>query len=166
MDKNNFRAAILAFYLRQKPPVEIAKLLGVGRKTVHRIINRYIATGTTNDWTRCGRPKTVDTPKLRAVIKKRITRNRQKSMKHAAKELNVNRESVRRIITKTFGLYPYKLLRAQLLNDRQKLGRLEKCKAMLKRFRNGKHRRSNTTITTTTLSFCLKDRTKIRIVHR
>ena len=61
-------------------------------------------------------------------------------MRKLAKELNVARETVRCIITKTFELLPFKLLRAQTLSDRQKLGRWQKSKALMRRFCKGRHR--------------------------
>lgn len=141
MDKKNLRGAVLAFHLINKKPVEIAKMLNVQPKTVYRIIQRYQETGTTDDRPKSGRPATVNTPKLRARIKQLIKRNNQRSMRRIAKDVGVGKDTIRNMIKKNFGLYPYKLLQAQLLTERHKLGRLQKCRAMLSRFRNKGHRR-------------------------
>ena len=141
MDKKQLRASVIALHLKGKAAKEISQLLEVKHFTVHRIITRYNETGTADDRPRSGRPATVNTPKLRRALKGRIQRNNQRSMRRMAKELKTNRETVRSIVTKTFGLHPYKLLKAQLLTERQKLKRLQRSSTLLQRFRNQKHRR-------------------------
>lgn len=124
-----------------KKQADIAATMKVSRKTVWRIIKRFNETNTTNARPRSGRPRTVNTPALRAKIRSRIRYNNQRSMNKMAKELNVNPRTVRLIVRNELGLFPYKLLKAQTLADRHKIARLQKCEAMLRRFRNNKHRR-------------------------
>ena len=50
-----------------------------------------------------------------------------------AKELKINRETVHQVIKNELKLKPYKLQKAQLLTDANKITRLERSRALLRR---------------------------------
>jgi inhibitor of nuclear factor kappa-B kinase subunit alpha len=54
-------------------------------------------------------------------------------MRNEAKLLNVNRESVRRVVRDNLGLHPYKLRKSGKLSDLQKSKRLERCRLLRRR---------------------------------
>ena len=78
--------------------------------------------------------RTVNTRRVRGIIKKRIDRNDGVSLNKMAKSLGVARSSVQLIVKKELGLRSYRLFKGQKLTDFAKAKRLEKCKELLKIF--------------------------------
>lgn len=140
MDKNQTRAAIVALHRKNRSLSDIAKLLAMSYKSVWRIVKRYQEQGTAADRPRSGRPRSVNTAQLRSRVKKRIKRNSCRSMRKMAKEVGVNRETLRLVVERDLGLRPYKLLQGQALTELQTSARMTKCRALLRRFANGRHR--------------------------
>ena len=135
MEKN--RVAIVNLYLRGKSQSEILNILNLpktSRKLVYRTIKRYKDTGSTSDKQRSGRPTFVTTTQKRKVIRSRIQRNPQQSMRKMAVELNISRESVRTIVERDLGLFPYKKRKVHFISAKIKEKRLARSKALLSRF--------------------------------
>lgn len=135
------RSAIISLHLQGKKTKEVNKLLGISSRTIRYVVARYRELGTTLDRPRSGRPVTVKTVRNREIIRKRVQRNPERSMRNMAKTLQINRESVRQIVKNELGLHPYKLSKTHFLTDKMKAARLEKAKKMLSWTAiNGHHR--------------------------
>ncbi|KAK0417925.1 hypothetical protein QR680_013281 [Steinernema hermaphroditum] len=124
------RSAINANHKRGMPIPVIAKSLKFHRKQVHRVVQRFEETGGIKDRQREGRPRSARTPKLMNMIRKKIQRNPQRSIRKLAREHEVSHETMRKLITDDLELVPYKLTKGQLLTDQNKESRLEKCRKM------------------------------------
>jgi transposase len=125
------RIAVIALHRSGKQPSEISKTLAIHRSTVHRTISRYVEIGTVCDRPRIGRPPSSNTSAVRHKIKARLQRNSQLSLRKVAKEIHINRETVRHIVKNVFMLNPYKLQRVHLLTEKMKLVRLQRASALL-----------------------------------
>lgn len=79
------------------------------RSFVYRAIQRYNEIGSVNKRNKSGRPRTATTPEFKKKIASRIARNSRKFMRKMAGELQISRESVRRVVKKDLGLSPLKL---------------------------------------------------------
>lgn len=66
-------------------------------------------------------------------MKKRITRNCRASVRKIAREIGVNRESVRLIAKNELHLKPHKLQKVHLLTDDNKRVRLQRCRQLKRR---------------------------------
>lgn len=123
---------MIELFKKGKSGGEIAKLLRIARSTVFNIIKRYKESGTAADRPRSGRPATAMTPENVNNLRCRIRRNPGKSMRKLAKELKINRESVRKMVRSSLKLRSYKLGKGHYLDERMKLLRLENSKRLLK----------------------------------
>ncbi|KAI6650052.1 hypothetical protein LOD99_10524 [Oopsacas minuta] len=103
------------------------------RKLIYRTIKRYKDTGSTSDRQRSGRPTSATTTQKRKVIRSRIQRNPQRSMRKMALELKISRESVRTIVKSDMGLFPYKKRKVHFISPQIKEKRLARSKALLAR---------------------------------
>ena len=82
-----------------------------------------------------GRPRTVNTRRTRAIIKKRIGRNDSISLNKIAQSLRIARSSVKSIVRNELKLRSYRLLKGHQLTYEPKMHRLKKCKESLKMFK-------------------------------
>ena len=101
------RAKIISHYLSGSTPTEILtklKVDKVNRMLVYRTIKRYKDTQGMTDRPRSGRPPTARAIRLRKAVRSRIARNSKRSMRKMAKELGVNRESLRKLVRYDLGL--------------------------------------------------------------
>lgn len=135
------RVAIIELHNVGTRNCDIARQLHIPSSRVSETIRRYQQLGTTEDRPRSGRPRSVNTPRNRSVIRKKITRNPRRSMRRMALELGVSRESVRTIIKKEFKLHPYKFQKAHFLDDKMKAKRLQRCRLLQHRAANNAHRK-------------------------
>ena len=134
MEKN--RVAIVNLYLQGKSQSEILNILNfpkTRRKLIYRTIKRYMDTGSTSDRQRSGRPTSATTTQKIKVIRSRIQRNPQRSMRKMALELKIPRESVRTIVKSDLGLFPYKKRKVHFISAQIKIKMLAR-KALLARF--------------------------------
>lgn len=104
---------------------------GVTRVMVYRTVSRFLETGTINDRPRKGRPRTARTPKAIKVIRERVRRNCNLSARKTAKDLKINRESVREIFRKDLKLIPFKKQKVHGVSVLSKQKRFERCKNIL-----------------------------------
>lgn len=124
------RSAILELHRRGKRQCEIVRLLNVPQQTVSKGIRRYEELGHEGDRPGRGRKPTRNTSRLRTIIKKRVLRKSQVSMRKIAREVGVNRGTVRKIAKNGLRLKPFKLQRAQRLTDVNKKIRLQRCREL------------------------------------
>ncbi|KAI6659863.1 hypothetical protein LOD99_14203 [Oopsacas minuta] len=92
------------------------------------------------DRRRPGRPRTVRTFSKISRVSQRIRRNPSRSIRIMAKEIQISRESKRRIVRSDVQMKVYKLNKSQLLSEQNKNKRLQKCKELVSRFTNHTHR--------------------------
>ena len=134
------RPAIIDLHEKGFSATAISKRLAAPRSTVNLAILRYKELGTTADRPRKGKPATVSTPSLRKKVRKRLGRNTCRSVRQMAKQLNISRRTLGRIVKSELNLFPYKLTKAHYLNEKNKQARLKKVKVLLKRAAAGQHR--------------------------
>lgn len=140
MRSNPLRGAIIELHKQAKKPANIAKQLNMNESTVRDAIKRYKELGTLSDRVGRGRKRSVRTPRMREVIRRRINRNSGVSMRKMAKSLDIDEKSVRTIVHLDLGLKSYKIAKCHHLNDKMKLNRLQKAKILLRKFAQGRHR--------------------------
>ena len=142
-DKEN-RIAVIALYKVGKNPSEIFKILkplGISRMFVYRAINRYRDTSTVTDQQRSGRPRTVRTPQKVKAVEARIRRNPLRKQKIMSREMRISQRSMSRIIKHDLKLGAYRRSVGHLLTQSLKQNRVIKCKRLLSRYANNKHRK-------------------------
>lgn len=130
MNTKEKRGAVIALKNENFTPAEIAKHLKMNLKTVYNQIKRFDELGTLEDRPKSGRPVTATTPANVQVIKKRIQRNSQLSMRKMAKDLKISPRSVRRIVKKKLNYHPYKITEGHYLTEKMKANRLIKARKM------------------------------------
>ena len=133
------RTAILELNTQGKTVKEIIKALSVTKWTVYRTIQRFNETGETSDRPRSGRPRSVRTPLLKKSVREKIRYNPKRSVQKMAKECNISTRTMGRLVHDDLGLKSYKFRKAQLLSDVNKKRRVEKCKKLRERFKDGRH---------------------------
>lgn len=140
MEVKTFRPAIIRMHERKKGVREIARDLGISPNTVSLAIKRFEETGSNNDRKR---GKIARSQKNIQRAKGMIGRNKTtkvNSTRKLAKKLGVGRESARKILREDLHLKSYKLQKRQKLDDQAKQKRLDRCRALLRRFSRGRHR--------------------------
>lgn len=129
------RSAILTLSRAGRKPSEISNMLDVPRRTVYHTIKR----GTQEDRPRSGRPVTATSSRITKIVKKRIQRKGQRSMRKMAAELHVSVASMIRVIRKKLKKFPYKFQKRHGLTEAQRKGRRQECRLLLARAENGDH---------------------------
>nr|CAD2146397.1 unnamed protein product [Meloidogyne enterolobii] len=125
------RDSIISLFLKKNSVRKISSLLDVPKSTVQDTIKKFCNHGTTKNLQKSGRPRSVSTSKNIKMIKMRVHRNSRLSMRKVARETGISGTTVRRIAKNELGLKPYKLQKAQLLTEKTKKVRLERCKLLL-----------------------------------
>jgi len=102
------------------------------RPTINRLSNKFDKTGSVDDSPRSDRPKSVTTEDNTNLVSENFRRNPHAPQRRAARELNILRSSLQRIM-KELKLKPYKprLLLLQALNEDDPDRRLEFCECFL-----------------------------------
>ena len=131
MNKKDKRKEIVKLHFSGKSERKISKTLGIATTTVHNAIKRFNEKGDLSDRKRTRKP-TVAVTSLVEKLKKRVKRNPRCSMRQVAKQLKVNRETVRKIVLNKLKCRPYKMRECQELTLKKKQMRLERCQALLK----------------------------------
>ncbi|XP_015438888.1 PREDICTED: putative uncharacterized protein FLJ37770 [Dufourea novaeangliae] len=96
---------------------EIVKTTRFKKSTVYEAVKRFQELGGTSDRSRCGRPTTATTRNNVNKVRCRIRRNPERSMQKMAKEIEISKDSVRRIVQNKLKMRSYKIDRAHFLND-------------------------------------------------
>ena len=98
---NRKRGSILNLHRDGHSNVRIAKLLNVARSTVSKAVKRYQEIGTIKDRPHTGHPRSARTPQKISTIRSRIARNAGRSIRKMAKDIQISRKSVQRIVNIT-----------------------------------------------------------------
>lgn len=105
------RVAVIALHKVGKSATEIfqtLKKLKISRMFVHRTIKRFTETGSVKDRPREGRPRSVRTPEARKAVAERIRRNPVRKQSVMAREMNISKRSMSRLLSEDLGLRAYR----------------------------------------------------------
>ena len=130
------RSTIISLFKAGNPNGEIFRILKnekVGRRLIHRTIQRYKYTGSVKDRPRSGRPRTVRTRNLKAKLCKRIVRNPRRSIRKMAKEFKISDRPLRRVVHDDLGLKSLRRRKVHMLTTAIKKKRLGRSRALLLR---------------------------------
>lgn len=100
------------------------------RQTIYRLAKKLDETGSVKDAPRSGRPKSINTDENMQLVSQSFLRNPQTSQRRAARELDISRSTLRRIMT-ALKLKSYKPKLLQALNEDDPDRRLEFCEWIL-----------------------------------
>uniref|UniRef100_A0A914EF83 Transposase n=1 Tax=Acrobeloides nanus TaxID=290746 RepID=A0A914EF83_9BILA len=133
-----FRAAIIRMHERRTGKREIGRLLGIDESTVRKAIKRFEETGSNDNRKREKTARSSrNIQRAKGMIKRNAT-TKVNSTRKLAKKLGVSQESARQILRTD--LKPYKLQKRQKLSAAARLKRLQRARALFRRFSNGRHR--------------------------
>ena len=133
------RGAIISLYNDGKKPLFILNTLNIPRNTVYGAIKHHKELGSLEDRPRSGRPVAVATIANKEKIRKKISRNPQRSMRTMTKTMKISKDSVRKIVTTMLGHRYYKISKCHFLNDNMKLNRFKKACRMLRLIAAGRY---------------------------
>ena len=125
------REAIAMLLKAGESKAAISRKLKTNIRTVQRLAKQLQEKGNVKEKPKKGRPRSVNTPNIRKLIKQRIDRNDERSLGKMAKELKISDWSVRNIVKKELGLCSYRLRQGQFLTDDAKFNRIQKAKRLL-----------------------------------
>uniref|UniRef100_A0A1I7WZ92 HTH_Tnp_Tc3_2 domain-containing protein n=1 Tax=Heterorhabditis bacteriophora TaxID=37862 RepID=A0A1I7WZ92_HETBA len=98
----------------------------VTRMALQRTVKRYQELGTVEDHPRSGRPRSVNTSRIRKIVKKRIFRDNKRLMRKLASDLGISPTSMRRIVKHELGFCSHKILncyeKRNSIDDNRKMG--------------------------------------------
>uniref|UniRef100_A0A8R1I703 Transposase Tc1-like domain-containing protein n=1 Tax=Caenorhabditis japonica TaxID=281687 RepID=A0A8R1I703_CAEJA len=94
---------------------DVSRTLGILDSTVRNVsvAQLFKKYGSSSERPKAGRPRTVNTRRIRGVIKRKINRNNGVSLNKVAEELKIGRRTVQRIVKDDFKLNSYKLAHGQ-----------------------------------------------------
>jgi inhibitor of nuclear factor kappa-B kinase subunit alpha len=98
---------------------------------VYRTIKRFLDTGSNDERPKMRRQRTVRTPAIVKVIRERIRRNCGRSARKTARQLEINRETVRKIFKDDLTLKPFNKRKVHGLSEATKKKRIERSKHIL-----------------------------------
>lgn len=136
MDK---RKAIARLYLEGKSISEITwllKSLKVPRSTVGWTVKRFKETRDIKNKKRPGQKPTVRTANLIRNTRAKIYRNPHRSISKMAREAQVSRTTMHRIVRDDLKMYPYRFQKRQLLSAGSKEKRLARSKILMAWFKS------------------------------
>jgi len=134
------RQAIVALFLAGKRPKEIFRVLTplhVGERLIFRTIKRYKETGSTKKRYGGGTPRTATSQKNVKKIRECLRRNPRRSAHKMARNMDISRTSVRRILKHRLGVKAYKIRKVHALSEKHRKVRVERSKALLERHARG-----------------------------
>lgn len=114
----------------QMPQNEIAAVVGVSRWTVKRVLDLE-KKGQLSPKASPGRPRSVRTRRAVSVIKRKISSNPVRSMRKMAKEAGMSDRTMRRIIKEDCGAKSRARKKTQMITQRIRNLRVERCKKIL-----------------------------------
>lgn len=106
-----FRNIVIKKFLNGLLPGAIfreLKHLGLKRNFIYYTIKRYKETSSVEDRRRSGRPRSKRTPAVIKIVRERIRRNRQRSVRKLANDLKMSIGAAYNLLTKDLGCKPYK----------------------------------------------------------
>ncbi len=128
------RVTVIGLHKAGKGAGEIYKLLRplkITERFVYRTLDRYRKTGDVVDMPRAGRTRSVRTKKAVEAVRSRINRKPCRRQKILAREMNISRRSLGRIINEDLQLKAYKKRTGQLLTPRLRDIRLKRSRELL-----------------------------------
>ncbi len=140
MIRKSVRELVVDSFQKGISQAEISKSLGIPKQTVSYTIKRFLETDSNEDRPGRGRKRTATSEKNQRRVERKIERNPNYSLRQLSSELNIHHASIHRIVREDLKLKSFKMFKGQLLNDKQKLIRLTKCKALKQRFSHDRHR--------------------------
>lgn len=131
-----YRDFVIKRFLNGERPGDIFRLLkshGVKRNFVCTTIRRYRETSSTNDRARSGRPRSARTPRVIKIVRERIRRKKNRSIRKTAADLNVSIGTAHTILIKDLGFRPYKKRKVHGVSEATSKKRLDRAKRILSR---------------------------------
>uniref|UniRef100_A0A8R1EKK0 Transposase IS30-like HTH domain-containing protein n=1 Tax=Caenorhabditis japonica TaxID=281687 RepID=A0A8R1EKK0_CAEJA len=114
---------------------DVVRTLGISDSTVRNISAALKKYGSSSERSKTRRPQTVNTRRIRGVIKRRIDRIDGLSLNNVAGDLKIGGRTAQRILKDDLKVDSYKLARGQYLSDTSKPNRIDKAKKLLAHFR-------------------------------
>ncbi len=119
-------------------PADIACRFDVFRGMVYRVKKLHGETGGFDWRPSTGRPGSTCTMALVDKVKSKIEENPQENICKIAKDLKVDKSAMSRIMRKDLGMKSRPVTKFQGLTAKQREKRLERCKVLLNKLKNGK----------------------------
>ncbi|XP_033220925.1 uncharacterized protein LOC117175325 [Belonocnema kinseyi] len=129
------RNSVIALYLEGKSQPAIVRELNhhqLNKVFVNRTITRYNNTSSIAKRHGGGHQKTATSREMVQKVKKRLERNPRQSANQMAKELQISKCSIRRILKNNLKVKPYKIQKVHDLTPKQQQVRLERAKELLR----------------------------------
>ena len=143
-----YRDVIVKLFARGERPDDIFRRLkfrGAKRNFIYIAIGRYRETDLAKDRTRSGRPRSARTPAAIKVVRERVRRKMNRSIRKTAVDMDVSIGTAHTIMTKDLGYKPYKKRKVRGVTEATTKNRLNRPKLILSRhagqefvFSNGK----------------------------
>nr|pir hypothetical protein F26H9.3 - Caenorhabditis elegans [Caenorhabditis elegans] len=141
MRASPMREPIVRFHRNGVAAKSIARRLKVSEKLVSTTIARFKELGNFSDRSGRGRPPTVTTPAMIKKVRGRFRHNSGRSVCAMARELKISQSSLCRMVKNNLKLKAYKKSTCQFLSEAAKIKRKDRAMNLLRRFRNGAHRK-------------------------
>ncbi len=126
------RAAILALSARGKMPTQIAADLGCSRQTVYRTVQRGTPKAPPRIKAKPARP-----PEVIEAVREAVASKKQKAtIRGLAREFDMDRSTMRRLIHDNLGLKSYKRTPRQALKPADKKQRVARAKVLLSKLKH------------------------------
>jgi transposase len=128
------RNLILKLHLQGQRNVDIwnrLKPLKINKRFIERTLQRYKNTGTVDCKKKPGKKRSVRTSGTIKIIRERIRRNPATSARKLARNLNIPKTTVLRVLHEDLKLKAYKKQKVHGLSAAQKLARVKKSKELL-----------------------------------
>ncbi|RCN31708.1 hypothetical protein ANCCAN_22496 [Ancylostoma caninum] len=129
MSSKEKRGAVIALHREGVKNSEIARRLRMPRSTVYDAV-KFRQLEDCKDRPETGRPVSEARIRARQAMRKRISRNPQRSIRKMASDLGVSEKTVRRVVKEDLNLRP--LQKVHYLNERMKLKPLQKVRKMIR----------------------------------
>ena len=130
------RSTIISLFMAGNSNGEIFRILknqNVGRRLIHRTIQRFKDTGTVQDRPRTGRSRIIRTRNLKEKLRKRIARNPRRSIRKMAQDFQISDRSLRRVIHDDLGIKALRRKKVQMLTTAMQQKRVDRSRALLSR---------------------------------
>lgn len=121
-------------------PTDIAVRFNIARSTVYNVKKLCNKTGGFKQCPSTGRPWTTRTTAVVEAIREKVTDNPRSLVREIARNLNVDKSAVSRVVTKDLGMKSRAVTKVQGLTAVQRKKRLERCKILLNMMKKGTDR--------------------------
>ena len=128
------RSTIISLFMAGNSNGEIFRILktqNVGRRLIHRTIQRFKGTGTVQDRPRTRRPRIIRTRNLKEKLRKIIVRNPRRSIRKMAQDFQISDRSLRRVIHDDLVLKALRRKMVHMLTTAMQQKRVDRSRALL-----------------------------------